>query len=270
MRLAEIGIHFTQSGETMRTANTVDTMLDGEQVKRNYSLYEVGYIKLRTGIGVLALAFPLIFLISSSLLHRTEMQPSISEYYITRELERNLFVGILICVGIFLWLYEGYSYWENRILDAAGVLLALVALVPVSASSFTLGDTVIPVRGHIGGMTFSVHGFCAVTFFICIIVVSTVFSRTTLKGRPDRAKWIRIYTIIATWMFIGIGLSALSGVFHQSWLGRLFDGKGVFWVEAFGVWGFATFWLVKTKEVNPTIQFRPLPLRRADMATRRH
>lgn len=252
----------------MEARDTVGTVATGEQIKRKYSLYEVGYIKLRTGMGVLAFVFPFIFLVSSWLLHRTEMQPSISEYYITRDLERNLFVGILICIGVFLWLYEGYSYWENRILDVAGVLVALVALIPVSATSFTLGAFVIPVRMQIGGATFSVHGFCAVTFFICIIVVSTVFSRTTLKGRPDKAKWIRIYTIIATWMFVGIGLSVLSGVFHQSWLGRIFDGKGVFWTEAFGVWGFAAFWLVKTKEVNPTIEFQPLPLRRADVATK--
>ena len=252
----------------MKTENTVGAHESGYQVKRKYSLYEVGYIKLRTGMGVLALVFPLIFLASSWLLHRTEMQPSISEYYITREFERNLFVGILICIGIFLWLYEGYSYWENRILDAAGILVALVALIPISATSFTLGSLVIPVRGKIGEATFSVHGFCAVTFFICIIVVSTVFSQTTLKGRPDRAKWIRIYTIIATWMFVGIGLSVLSGVLHQSWLYRIFDGKGTFWTEAFGVWGFAIFWLIKTKEVNPTIEFQPLPLRRADVETK--
>ena len=252
----------------MKTEDIVAANATGDQIKRKYSLYEVGYIKLRTGMGVLALVFPLIFLISSWLLHRTEMQPSISEYYITRELERNLFVGVLICIGVFLWLYEGYSYWENRILDVAGILVALVALIPVSATSFMLGDLVIPVRGKIGGATFSIHGFCAVAFFICIIAVSTVFSRTTLEGRSVRAKWIRIYTLIATWMFVGIGLSVVSGVLHESWLGRIFNRKGVFWTEAFGVWGFATFWLVKTKEVNPTIEFRPLPLRRADVETK--
>ena len=251
----------------MRTENSADLNKTGEQIKRKYSLYEVGYIKLRNGMGVLALLFPLIFLISSWLLQRTDMQASISEYYITRETERNLFVGILICIGVFLWLYEGYSNLENRILDIAGILVALVALVPVSATSFTLGEIVVPVRWQVGKATFSVHGFCAVTFFICIIVVATAFSRTTLKNRPDRKKWIRIYTIIAVWMFIGIGLSALSSILHQSWLGQIFNKKGVFWAETFGVWGFGLFWLVKTKEVNPTLEFRPLPLPRADLAT---
>lgn len=238
---------------------------DGEQVKRQYSLYEVGYVKLRTGMGVLAIVFPFIFLFSSLLLGRTDMQPSISDYYATRELERNLFVGILICIGVFLRLYEGYGFWENRILDVAGVLVALVALVPVTASGFSIGNLVIPVRGTIGGFNFSVHGFCAVAFFICIIVVSTVFSRTTLKGRPDRKKWIAIYTGIATWMFAGIGLAVLSGVFHLSLFGGMLRANWVFWAEAFGVWGFGTFWLVKTQEVRPDL---PFLMHSADKATR--
>lgn len=237
----------------------------GDQAKRRYSLYEVGYIKLRTGMGVLAFVFPLIFLFSSWVLNRTEMQPSISEYYITRELERNLFVGLLICIGIFLWLYEGYSYWENKLLDLSGILVALVALFPVNASSFTLGNTTIPVIWDIGRATLSVHGISAVTFFVCIIIVATVFSRTTLRGRPDSMKWARRYKLIATWMLAGIGVAVLSRMFPDSWLGHFFDGNGVFWAEAFGVWGFATFWLVKTKEVNPTLEFRPFPLRRADV-----
>lgn len=249
----------------MKTPESGNSTETGDQAKARYSLYEIGYVKLRTGMGVLAVLFPIIFLISSWVLNRTEMQPSLSEYYITRELERNLFVGILICIGIFLWLYEGYSYWENRLLDLAGVLVAGVALFPVSATSFTIGSMTIPVRWQIGTVPISIHGICAVTFFVCIIVVATFFSRTTLRGRSDAAVWIRRYKLISTWMFVGIGVAALSRMLPNSWLGNLFDGKGVFWVETFGVWGFATFWLVKTKEVNPNLEFRPFPLRRADV-----
>ena len=237
---------------------------EGATVKQRYSLYEIGYVKLRTGMGVLAIVFPFIFLVSSLVLGRTDMQPSISDYYITRELERNLFVGILICIGVFLRLYEGYGYWENRVLDVAGVLVALVALVPVTASQFAIGSLVIPVRGTIGGFSVSVHGFCAVTFFICIIVVSTVFSQTTLKGRPDRTKWIAIYSAIAIWMFTGIGVAVLAGVFHQTMSGEILGASWVFWAEAVGVWGFGVFWLVKTREVRPDL---PFPMRSADKET---
>ena len=249
----------------MKIPESGNTNETGDQAKRRYSLYEVGYIKLRTGMGVLAFAFPFIFLVSSWILNRTEMQPSISDYYTTRGLERDLFVGLLICIGVFLWLYEGYSYWENKILDLSGILVAMVALFPVSASNFTIGNTVVPVSWKIGNATLSIHGICAVTFFICIIVIATAFSRTTLRGRPDRTKWARRYKVIAVWMLAGIGVAVLSRMFPQSWLGHLFDGNGVFWAEAFGVWGFATFWLVKTKEVNPTLEFRPFPLKRADI-----
>ena len=91
---------------------------------RRYSHYEVGYIKFRTGMAILAGAFPFIFLISSFVLQRTVFQDSISAYYFTRATERNLFVGVLICIAVFLIIYEGYSKIEDRVLSFAGVLAA--------------------------------------------------------------------------------------------------------------------------------------------------
>ena len=66
-------------------------------------------------------------------------------------------------------------------------------------------------------------------------------------------------------MFAGIGLAVLSGVFHLSLFGGMLRANWVFWAEAFGVWGFGTFWLVKTQEVRPDL---PFLMHSTDKATR--
>ena len=43
---------------------------------------------------------------------------------------QNIFVGTLICVGLALVAVKGRPGWENNLLDAAGVLIPVVALVP--------------------------------------------------------------------------------------------------------------------------------------------
>ena len=45
---------------------------------------------------------PWLALVSSFVLKRTEFQDSISHYYWTLELERNLFVGVLCAIAVFL------------------------------------------------------------------------------------------------------------------------------------------------------------------------
>ncbi|HSK32870.1 MAG TPA: hypothetical protein VK903_05255 [Propionicimonas sp.] len=46
------------------------------------------------------------------------------------ELIRTIFVGVLMVVGLALVTVKGRPGWENGLLDAAGVLIPLVALVP--------------------------------------------------------------------------------------------------------------------------------------------
>jgi len=63
-------------------------------------------------------------------------QTSISAYYWTLDPERNAFVGVLCAVGVFLLLYKGYSWFEDRVLDLAGVSAVGIAFFPMDK----LGD----------------------------------------------------------------------------------------------------------------------------------
>ena len=220
----------------------------------SYSLYEIGYIKLRVGMAYLAFIFPLIFLISSFILRRTDFQDSISAYYFSRDTERNLFVGILICIGIFLHLYEGYSVLEDRILSLAGVFAIGIALVPMG----TIGWEVF-------GQRVTLHGIFAALFFACIHIVAIWLSETTLSDLEGKRRrfFEKRYKIVSGIMIGSIIIALAAYLLPKTWLLERFNGKLVFWVETVGVWCFAAFWYYKTREVNPHIPWRPIGFRRA-------
>jgi hypothetical protein len=165
-----------------------------------------------------------------------------------------LFVAMLSCIGIFLILYEGYSRLENRVLDIAGVLLVCVAFVPMNLKSFELWGHVVPVQWQFGKLDFSVHGLCAVGFFVCIIYVSTILSGQSLKGRPSdvQCKWLIRYWSVSGVMALMMVAALIGHQLEGPWL----HGRVVFLIETVGVVAFAIFWLMKTREVNPTIGYQ--------------
>jgi hypothetical protein len=209
--------------------------------KKKYSHYEVGYIKLRNGISFLGLIFPFIFLASSGL-RPGPLKGSISAYYHVDNLERNLFVGILITVGVFLILYEGYSKREDWTLTLSGICVVFVALIPTA----------------IEGKNFTWHEVFAIIFFVGIFIVMFFFSNETLSKIKDpkrKEKYRKIYQLIAILMIICIIIALIFKI--------ILDAQGkehtaIFWLEAGGIWLFALFWLVKTREVNPNIPLKPI------------
>jgi hypothetical protein len=165
---------------------------------------------------------------------------SMSAYYHT-ELGA-IFVGILLFVGAILFLYQGYTDLENRALDIAGVLAWCVALFPGAAPD--------------GIETFTaptLHGISAILFFLCIVYVCLWRYRDTLDFVQDegRKRWYRwIYHTLATLMVVlPLLAAALLSILGQSTV--------VFWVEAFAVWVFAGYWIVKSREVTESLSGVP-------------
>jgi hypothetical membrane protein len=150
---------------------------------------------------------------------------------------RNWFVGTLFVVGVCLYVIKGFSKWENIFLTIAGVLAVCVAIFPMP---WTVGK----VTG------FSPHYVSAVTFFIFIAFVCMFCSGKTLKFMPDipnRDKVIARYRVRYRVLAIAMVLSpATAYVFNEFTR----QDSLVFWAEAFGIWAFGIYWLVKTKELS--------------------
>jgi len=213
---------------------------------------ERSFIIQRRGMALLAAAFPVIFLVSSFILERTTFQTSISAYYWTLDPERNIFVGVLCAVGVFLLLYKGYSWFEDRVLDVAGVSAVGIAFFPMDK----LGDCV----SSASGVTASAHGTFAVIFFACIAIICIFMSRNSLKDINDphrRAMFRRAYRWCSGTMIVSIGFAVLYRLLPEEYALFLCEKSIIFWVEAVGVWAFSAFWYIKTRELDPSLSFIP-------------
>lgn len=170
---------------------------------------------------------------------------------------RDEFVGILFAVGAFLYLYKGYTIQENYALNLAGFFAVLVAIFPMEWDCGT------------DCKRFTVHGTCAVLFFLCIAYVCIFRASDTLSQMTDQIKIQRYrtaYTLLGVGMIISPAIAFVLTVVLQ--LQRAI----VFFVEATGVYFFATYWLVKSCEIASTNveqmaihgKLRATPFRMAD------
>lgn len=210
---------------------------------------ERSFIVQRRGMAALAAIFPVAFLVSSFIVDRTEFQTSISAYYWTKDLERNIFVGVLCAVAVFLVLYKGYNLLEDRILDAAGASAAGVAFFPMDRAGDCTSSGV------------SAHGVFAVIFFACIFYLCIFMSRTSLEGITDpgrRERFRRAYRWCSGIMVASVALAVLSRLLPKETIQTLCENSAIFWFEAVGVWAFSAFWYTKTRELDASLSWIPL------------
>jgi len=180
------------------------------------------------GIGFVALLIP----ITLPLVGGYDGHYSISFFYHV-DATRDLFIGLLWAVGVFLILFQGLSRWENLTLSAGGVLLILVAMVPTSPQQCTR-------------TMFSWHAAFAVMFFACLFIVAIFFAKRRLDyflWPPLRARFARAYDATGCLM---IGLPLLAYAVHLA-QGRE-CGHVIYWIEAAAIVVFSSFWFVKTWE----------------------
>jgi len=230
------------------------------------------YRKLRTRIGVIALAFPVV-LIVAGLCWQIGIQPTLSNYYFAKDPVgrvdlypvRLWFCGILFVVGVFLYKYQGFSENENRWLSLAGLFALGVAVFPMSVDGNNEYDFVL---AWIGLPQLSLHGICAVLAFACIAVVIVWYADSTLSElkttKPAAYKRFKaIYFFIAAYMVLSIATSILLNYLHHG------QGAYILAAEASGIWAFAAYWFVKNRElteVGKALKARHAPMRQRTVA----
>jgi hypothetical protein len=93
----------------------------------------------------------------------------------------------------------------------------------------------------------SLHGTCAAVLFFCIayVCIFRAWDTVTEELMPDPAKRKRYkfgYQVLG-WL---MGLSPFC-----AWAFTMGSPNHLtFWIEAFGVWTFATYWFVKSRELS--------------------
>ncbi|MDH3271702.1 MAG: hypothetical protein OEN56_10235 [Gemmatimonadota bacterium] len=211
------------------------------------------YWGLRAGLFLGAAVLPLLLWWGGEL-RGTALLSSMSAYYHSDM--RDFFVGSLFAVGGLLITYRGFSREENWALNLACAFLLGVALIPTGSPA---SDPAALERGWSAFVGFfSLHGTCAVLFFLCLAYVCLFRAGDTLSLiRPDPSRpWHRsaegyqaLYRVIGVLLILSpLGAAAVA------FLVRTRSGQQTFtfWAEAFAVWTFAVFWLIKSREVQQT------------------
>jgi hypothetical protein len=204
------------------------------------------YFGLRVGLVVMAFLFPIVLWGGGRFGYGLPLQGSMSAYYHAnmgppdlsgQGAMRNWFVGVLFAVGACLYLYKGFSKTENVTLNSAGIFAVGIALFPM------------PWPEGQGGGNFSLHGFCAVTFFLCIAFVCLRCAHDTLRLIQDpqaKRRFTHAYHVIGIVMIASPAIAVVLTV-----LVRRFEAYS-FWVEVSGIYAFAAYWLTKSREMRLT------------------
>ena len=137
------------------------------------------YRRIRRAIGYLGISLPFLLVgLSFIPFFKTQLQPSISNYYYTNL--REIFTGTLFGVGLFLICYRGLgnrSFWknDNLLTNIAGVVAFGVALFPMNSNDFTNKIyTLIPYpEKYLGWLHYA---FAALLFLIMALLSINVFT----------------------------------------------------------------------------------------------
>lgn len=193
------------------------------------------YLGLRQAIGVIGASLPFVLVIGKMLFDGPGLQTSISRYYYTNM--RDVFVGSLCAIAVFLMSYRGYARADRIAGNLACAFAVGVALFP------TTPDTNPTSRDLLVG---GVHYAFAVLFFLTLAYFSLVLFRKTHKGQaptPQKLQRNRVYTVCGYAILACIALLALVACLPRDSAVRSLNP--VFWLESAAVFVFGLSWLTK-------------------------
>ena len=220
---------------------------------------------LRMAIGVLAFLLPValvlgenardLLLLREAQENRRYIELSISAYFHTGM--RELFVGSLCAIAVFLVCYKGYERRDNLAANVAGFAALVVATFPTrerSVEATDTGERVIDSATFFSGAlqpdphwVGTVHFTAAAILFITLAVMSLLLFTRSEGNPPTPRKRLRnrVYvacgwTILASIVAIALGKLTLGDRVNAT-------SPYVFWLEWIALAAFGISWLVKSE-----------------------
>ena len=162
---------------------------------------------------------------------------SLSAYYYSGV--RELFVGGLWAIGVFLFIYKFLDFsWESLLSSLAGVAAVLVAVFPTERPGD--GVTLTPFQVKLGESTVTtIHYVCAVAFIALLVPIVLFFARD--EGKREHRSWQGFHTVSAAFIVLGAALAGFAGITGG-------PDKGVLIGEWIAIWAFGASWLAKGAE----------------------
>jgi len=211
-------------------------------------LYVRSYLLLRTAIGVLGLALPVLVVLGDLWLEGGADFPrsSLSAYYHSGV--RDVFVGVLCATALFLFTYKAFERNGDNVLTSLAGLAALgVAMFPTTRPSTAAVPTALQDLLGERAVAF-VHFTCAVVFIGLLGVLSWFFGRRE-RGRTQERDGYRAQRSPTFWMWFHRTCAAIIGlavgfIALSKWTGFL-ASHSVLIGEVVAVLAFGVSWLAK-------------------------
>jgi hypothetical protein len=197
--------------------------------KNGSSRLIVSFLTLRRTVGVLGVLLPWLLVLVCHLLGTPAgIEDSISAYYGTAA--RDVLVGVLFVIALFLFAYRGYEPRDDIAGDLACIFALGVALFPATSQSAAIR---------------SVHFVCSALMFLILAYFSIfLFTKTGKDDNPTPRKKTRnkVYVVCGVIMLLCIALVPVSYALVKEPTGAT---KPVFWLEALALTAFGVSWFVK-------------------------
>jgi len=193
------------------------------------------YLALRKAVGWIGISLPFVLMLGSFLIFREKpVLKTISLYYHSGM--RDVFVGSICSIALFLFFYKGYDKWDNWSGNVAGFFAVGIALFPTSE---------VGPQNWVG----IVHFICAVIFFIILSGISTfLFTRGETNPTSQKLTRNKIYLICGLVMIGSLITIMIYFVFFDF---ENSESCFVYWAETVSLNAFGVSWLTKGGTLYP-------------------
>jgi hypothetical protein len=201
------------------------------------------YLALLKAVGWIGILLPFVLMFGVFLIFKGEITLfDISMYYYSGM--RDVLVGALCAIGLFMFFYRGYDKWDDWVGNIAGFCAICIAWFPTTK----FGPLDLSGKIH----------FIAACIFFTALACFSLFLFTRKGPKPTRQKMIRnkIYIICGLVMILSlIGIMIFFSFFQESHPYSRF----VFWAETIALVAFGISWITKGGTFYP--DKKPFPLK---------
>jgi hypothetical protein len=190
------------------------------------------YLFLRRAIGLIGLALPFVLILGKQLVQGGDLVGSLSGYYYTDL--RDVLVGAMCAVGVFLLAYYGHDFVDNVASTVAGLGAIGLALFP------TTPDHDVTAWDRTSGV---LHWVFAAVFFLALAYFCLRLFPHDGEQPPGTGVVYRVCGVVILACLVLIAVTKTFGL-----LPALLPAL---WLESVAVWAFGVAWLVKGQTLEP-------------------
>ncbi|MDF1558879.1 MAG: DUF2007 domain-containing protein [Bacteroidales bacterium] len=204
-------------------------------IKSDHTPQIHSYLSLRKAVGWIGILLPFVLVLGHQIIFGGDrLLTNMSVYYHTGM--RDLFVGAICAIALFLFFYRGYDRWDNISANLAGFFALGVAFFPT-------------VEEGSWDWVAQVHFYSAACFLVTLALIS-IFLFTRGENYPTAMKKKRnlVYRVCGIVMLTA--LTAIE-VFLLFFDGKNSDTRFVLFAETVTLIAFGISWLTKGGTIYP-------------------